>query len=325
MNKKLLSGIVAGVVAIILIIIIIDFSSNRPDRRSRNPYEYNVDTFRKVDEALVHYRETTNIPLDSYRAGALDVADGKLWIAGEGFLMALSEKGNVLINKRISGEATCIEASGDLVFVGFEEHIEKFSASGELLERWESPGERCVFTSLAIKDSFLLAADAGNRRVIRYDLAGNIVGQFEGKAEENALGHGFIIPSANFDLVVNAYDELWVVNPGMHAVENYSDNGSLRGYWQKRSMQIDGFTGCCNPAEIDVLADGSFVTSEKGLVRIKVYDASGELMSVVAPPDKFEEEGKAPEVKVDEQGRIWALDFDRNMLRLFERKNNPNE
>ena len=37
----------------------------------------------------------------------------------------------------------------------------------------------------------------------------------------------------------------------------------------------------------------SFVTSEKGLVRIKVHDQSGKLISVVAPPNKFNEDGKA--------------------------------
>ena len=42
---------------------------------------------------------------------------------------------------------------------------------------------------------------------------GEIIGEFEGKAETEA-GHGFIVPSANFDLAVNSFGELWVVNPG---------------------------------------------------------------------------------------------------------------
>jgi len=119
--------------------------------------------------------------------------------------------------------------------------------------------------------------------------------------------------------MVNQFGELWVVNPGMHAIENYTDDGKLRGFWEKSSMNIDGFAGCCNPAEMTIQADGSFITSEKGMVRIKVYDPSGELRSVVAGPDKFMEEGKAPEVAVDNNGVIYALDFDKNTIRIFEK------
>ena len=131
-------------------------------------------------------------------------------------------------------------------------------------------------------------------------------------------GHGFIIPSPSFDVVVNSYGELWVVNPGKHAIENYTDGGQMRGFWQNNSTDINGFTGCCNPAEIAVLEDGAFVTSEKGMVRIKIHEPSGELRSVVAPPALFREEGKAPEVCADARGNIYVLDFDRNTVRIFE-------
>jgi 6-phosphogluconolactonase (cycloisomerase 2 family) len=120
-------------------------------------------------------------------------------------------------------------------------------------------------------------------------------------------------------MVVNSFEELWVVNPGMHALENYTDEGELRGYWQHASMDIEGFTGCCNPAHVAVLEDGSFVTSEKGMVRVKVYNASGSLQSVVAPPSKFKDNGKAPDVAVDSKDHIYALDYDKNRIRIFEK------
>jgi hypothetical protein len=110
-----------------------------------------------------------------------------------------------------------------------------------------------------------------------------------------------------------------VVNPGKHAIENYTDDGELRGYWESMSFEIDGFLGCCNPARITTLIDGSFVTSEKGVVRIKIYDQSGALKSVVAPPDLFKDEGeKAPEVCADENDIIYVLDFENDMVRVFE-------
>ena len=81
--------------------------------------------------------------------------------------------------------------------------------------------------------------------------------------------------------------------------------------------EIDGFNGCCNPAKFAFLPDGRFLTSEKGLVRIKVYSPSGEFESVVAAPSVFTEDGHAPDLAVDEQGNVIALDIDKKMIRFF--------
>jgi hypothetical protein len=198
-----------------------------------------------------------------------------------------------------------------------------YNHAGELLQEWSPLDERTVITNLALKGDHIYAADAGNRRIVIYSREGEITGEFEGKADAED-GHGFIIPSANFDLAVNSFGELWIVNPAKHALENYSDDGRLRGFWENSSMEIDGFLGCCNPARITTLADGSFVTSEKGLVRIKIHDQSGKLVSVVAPPSAFknvrsaDDETKAPAVCADEKDVIYALDFETDMIRVFE-------
>jgi len=113
---------------------------------------------------------------------------------------------------------------------------------------------------------------------------------------------------------------LWVVNPGMHSLENYTEEGNLREHWNNTSMMTEGFSGCCNPAHFTFLPDGRFVTSEKGLVRVKTYKPSGEFEGVVGPPVKFAEEGKAPDIATDAAGNVYALDFDKKMIRVFEKK-----
>jgi hypothetical protein len=85
-------------------------------------------------------------------------------------------------------------------------------------------------------------------------------------------------------------------------------------------MMTEGFSGCCNPAHFTFLPDGRFVTSEKGLVRIKTYKPSGEFEGVVAAPVKFKDEGRAPDIATDSKGNIYALDFDKKMIRVFEPK-----
>jgi hypothetical protein len=318
MKKLRISLIVGLIVGGIVATLIIDYASKRPGKLGSNPYEYNVDEYKDVDPALIHYKEVKNIPIRGSKAGGIDILENQIWLTGEEFLQTFNTAGIQRFKKAIEGNGTCIKATPHGIFIGFGDHIKKYDNSGNLISSWDVPGSNCVFTSIAAGEKELFVGDAGNRRVLRYDFEGNLMGEFEGKAESSA-GHGFIIPSANFDLVVNSYNELWVVNPGKHAIENYNEAGNLRGFWQKSSMEIEGFTGCCNPAEIAVLEDGSFVTSEKGMVRIKVYDSSGKLLSVVAVPEKFNEEGKAPEVAVDGNGFIYALDFDRSMIRVFEK------
>lgn len=318
MKNKSLSLIVVLIVAAIIVVIILDYSGKRPDRLGDNPYEYNVDEYKDVDPLLIGFRETKNFPVRGYKPCALDFHDNLLWIAGEDVLQAISPAGIQELKTSIEGVPSCLEVNDQAVFIGFGNHVEKYNHDGTLVGKWESLDTKCVLTSMGASDQFLFVADAGNRRVLRYNFEGELLGQFEGKAESSA-GHGFIVPSANFDLVVNSYGELWVVNPGKHAIENYTYEGQLRGFWEHSSMDIKGFSGCCNPAEITVTAEGDFVTSEKGMVRIKVYDSSGELKTVVAPPGKFVEEGKAPEVVADQQGLIYALDFDRNVIRIFEK------
>ena len=283
MNKKTISILIPVVILLVIALIIIDFTSSKPDRRGDNPYEYSVDEYRHVDESIIHYKETKNIPVGSRIASCIEYYKDHLYLGGEGFLQVVNTSGIEKNLFLIEGKPEGIKVNQDKISLIFENSIRILNHQGDEMNSWLIENPRTILTSIAIKDDILFVADAGNRRVLRFNSQGDLLGEFEGKRESQA-GHGFIVPSPNFDLVVNSYGELWVANPGEHAVENYSDEGEMRGYWTKSSMQIEGFTGCCNPAEIAVLEDGSFITSEKGLVRIKIYNPSGELRSVVAPP-----------------------------------------
>ena len=306
------------IVGVILGVILVDFFGNRPDRRGENPYALEVDQYREVDQELISHKETRNFSLGLMISSDMSLHGNTLYITGNSSLVVLPLNGAPATMHEILPGATCLEVDDQHIFIGFGTYVAKYNHEGELLQQWADLGERSVLTNLAINGDLIYAADAGNRRIVIFDREGVQTGEFEGKAESEA-GHGFIVPSANFDLAVNSFGELWVVNPGKHALENYSNEGRMRGFWENMSFEIDGFLGCCNPARITTLEDGSFVTSEKGLVRIKIYDQSGVLKSVVASPDLFKgDEGKAPEVCADENNVIYALDFDRDMVRVFE-------
>ena len=78
------------------------------------------------------------------------------------------------------------------------------------------------------------------------------------------------------------------------------------------------------------MSDGSYVTAEKGLTRVKVYDPDGSFVGVVAGPEQLIA-GGAPrvfanvndakasgfDVAVDAEDRVHVLDTIENTIRVF--------
>ncbi len=305
---------------VIVIIIALDIKSTRTGSRSGNKYELDIEDYMKVDPALIGYNEVRNYNIGTDSLNGIAYSEQKIYLAEGRFIRILNLKGDQLIRIKLPYEATCLDITDDeKIITGFKNRIGLFNETGELLWITDTINARAYITAVANKERLIFAADAGNRAVHRYDISGKFLNSFEGKTGRND-STGFIVPSGYFDLKINSDGELWVVNPGKHAFENYTYDGDLRGFWENSSEGIEGFSGCCNPAHIAFLPDGSFVTSEKLIVRIKVHKPSGELVSVVAAPDRFKGNGFAPDLAVDDNGNIYALDFDRKIIRVFEPK-----
>jgi len=316
-NKTVIRWVVIFLAILIIGLIIFERRSTRIGKRPANPFEYSVESFKAVDRTYIQYTESVDFTFGDFDLRGIAFSNHRLYVVEDNYLLVVSPAGEKLAKLQLPASPTCVAASGAGIFIGFTNYIGRLSLSGEWINTWKSLNDSTLFTSLAISDSTLFAADAGNRRVIRYRIDGTMVDSFDGRQEGES--HGFIIPSPYFDLAVD-HGELWVVNPGRHTFENYTFDGHLRGYWGKTAITIDGFSGCCNPAQMAILPDGSFVTAEKGMVRIKIHEPSGALSAIVASPDLFEGETHAPDLAVGSSGEIYALDFERKMVRVFERK-----
>jgi hypothetical protein len=305
--------------AVIVVLIVGDFLSGRADKSKPNPFEYDVDAFKNVDPSLIDYQERRNFRLGFDEPVAIAVDEDIIYAAGDKDLKIIDLSGRLLTELNLPGKPQAVEVSEKSIFLAIENQILVYDEEGTLLNEWQPLGENSLITAIAATSGDVFVADAGKRRVLRYSNEGELLGDFNGKAEQEA-SYGFIIPSPCFDIGINDQDELWVVNPGLHALENYTYEGNLRTYWKNTSMKPEGFSGCCNPSHYTFLPDGRFVTSEKGLVRIKTYKRSGEFEGVVAAPAKFVDGGRAPDVAADSQNNIYALDFDKKMIRVFEPK-----
>jgi lipopolysaccharide export system protein LptC len=302
---------------LIVIVIAANYINSKPRKAKQNPYEYNVDEFKKVDPALISYNEVRQIKVDIDKKGGIATFDGMIYLAAGNSVKTLSPDGKVISEFTIDENPHCIAVNEKLVVIGYEKTFAGFSLTGEKLFQTDAITDSTFITSLAIWNGKIVVADAGKRRVFIFN-QNKKEKEFEGVSGAKNL-HGFVIPSPYFDVAVNNQNELWVANTGMHTLQQYDENGNVVKSWEKISLQIEGFCGCCNPAQFTFLPDGRFVTSEKGMPRIKIYKSNGELESVVAAPDKFTDNGHAPEVACIGE-TVAALDYDKKMIRIFEKK-----
>jgi len=318
MNKRIITFFLMILAAVIVIVVARDMASRNPGKSTGNPYKLEIDTFRKVDPSLIKYKEYRQIKLSLEKPAGIALQDQNMYLIGDQRLLVISARGKLLSEHEMPDQPYCITAIGEnLLGIGFRDHFGIIRADGTILLESEIHSNSSVFTAIATRNDNVFIADAGNRRVLVYDLEGNFKREIRGETGDGSE-HGFIIPSPNFHLDFDPHNNLWVTNPGMHAMQQYNDLGELTDSWSKSSPEIEGFSGCCNPAKFTFLPDGRFITSEKGLVRIKVYSASGEFESVVAAPEKFTEDGEAPDLAVDKNENIIALDNDKRMIRFFK-------
>ena len=298
-----------------------DFVVNKAGKNIENAYEFNLDEFRQVDSSLILFHEVSSFPVNMDKPKGIALCEGIIYVVGEDVFVKFDKSGNQISRKVLSASPTCIACgkNGEF-FIGMHDHVRVFDSEGILLSRWNSFGEKAVITSIAVNGDKVYIADAGNRIVYECDEMGNLISRIGEKDDVKGIS-GYVIPSPYFDVAIDADGFLWAANTGLHSLENYNADGSLRTSWKASSVQIEGFSGCCNPAHFAIMDDNSFITSEKGLVRIKIYDQHGQFKGVVAPPAAFNREATlAPEIMPDGDNRVISLDFERKQIRIFERK-----
>lgn len=274
-----------------------------------------------TDPALIGYDEILKLKvnLNSLRAVAVD-QDDLIYVAGDSALVVLQDSGREVSRFALGAPAGCIAVSPEgRIYLGMKDHLRVLNKEGSGIGTWDKINSTAIITSIALTETEVFVADAGNKIVWRYDTSGKLLGKIgERNGEEGKIG--FVIPSPYFDVAIDRDGLLWAVNPGRHTLENYTSGGELRSSWERTSVGLDGFCGCCNPIHMALLPNGSFVTSEKGVARVKIHEPTGEFRTVVAAPELFAEGTVGLDLAVDSLERILVLDPKAGLVRIFVKK-----
>lgn len=327
MSKKaqILRPVLLGIATAVILVSILQLSGvlNNPlKKESKNPFEYNLDELKRIDSNLLQWNEIATNAIDiDYPTGISVDKNDNIYVCGDNKVKIYDSEFKVLSSFNIQNSAICIFAGTKNIYLGMKDHVEVYSVTGEQISRFDAPDPKSVLTSIAVNDAFIFVADAGNRVIWKLDKSGNLQGKI-GEKDLSKEIPGFVVPSPYFDLGLGREGELWVVDPGRHFLQNFSPDGEIISQWGVASQRVHGFCGCCNPSHFAMLSDGSFITSEKGLERVKEYSVTGKLQSVIAGPDKFNEGTTGLDLVVDSKDQVIVLDPGRKQIRVFARKNN---
>jgi len=325
--------IAIAVIVAIIAVVRLDTTGKRGSGLSKE-FVYDVKDLAKIDPNLILYEETGAIGTGFKAARGIAVGfDGHVYVAGDKSIRVVFGSHRLPDDIKLADMPRCLTVTDDgKIYVGFKEHVEVYDGQGKRLATWQRLGDDAVLTSIAVSKNDVFVADAGNRIVHRFDTTGKLINRIGGKDKDRNIP-GFVIPSPYFDLAVGRDGLLRVSDPGRHSIEAYTFDGDLEFSWGGFSAGVEGFCGCCNPVNFAILADENFVTCEKGLIRVKIYDPDGAFVCVVAGSEQLVEGGAsrvsefgpgaqagAFDVAVDARGRIFVLDTHKGVVRIFTRK-----
>jgi hypothetical protein len=282
---------------------------------------------KKIDSSLLGYTRVKIIETNLKDLSGIAVDENQtIYVCGNRLVAVFDSTGRRTNRFSTDTAANCIALNGNDLYLGMGPQIAHYKSFGKRISVWKTSNTPGFITSIAINGNHVYAADAISKRILKYTTEGNFVQEI-GRKDSLTSSPGFIIPSLYFDIAFGAFNDLWAVNPGKLSVENFTPSGHMQSAWGKVSSANNGFTGCCNPAHMSILPDGSFVTYEKGIDKIKVFDPTGSFLCLVGGAGSFKgnadfQLGNISLVKdmaAGNDGNIYVLDAF-NRINVFKKK-----
>lgn len=299
-----------------------------------NPWRYDVDSYRRVDPALVRYEREGRFAVGGPMPRRLVFGpDNQIYVASGRSVRVFGVSGERLRELPVEAPVRCLRVASDgKVWVGLRDQVRVLDPQGEETARWPVFSGRPFLTGIALTEEDVFVADSGNRVIYRCTREGRVELRLGERNTERGVP-GLVLPSPFLDVEMGGDGLLRVNNSGRHKIEYYTRDGDLEMSWGRPGVAIESFCGCCNPVGLAVGPEGRVITAEKGLPRVKVYGPDGTLESVVAGPDAFapvasEERAETVQdttqdgldVALAADGRVAVLDLVGATVQVFRRR-----
>ena len=304
MNKKL-----TGFLALIIILAFIGYMIYDASTNSGKNEESVISSDTIYEESWAVDR-TYNVS-DGRLSSVAVSPGGIIYLGGDSFVKAVNNDLSEIWKLETGRQITALSVSGDTVFASTTETILLISVSGTLITEWGPYESNSIITSVYSGKQFLVFADAGNKLVYILKKNGELHSML-GQAEEK-----FVVPSPYFDVALSD-DLLFIANTGHRRIETWTADGKKLSQFGEPGTAPGAFCGCCNPSHFAIIPQG-FVTTEKGINRIKILDHSGNFVEFVSSQNDF-----IPSIPLDvasaDGKTIYAANSVNSTLYLFKRK-----
>ncbi len=320
MKRKTISIILIIIIGIIGLYFLGNYMAKpRYGNNYTNPYDLKIDSIGQVsDDQFCNYN-SSKIKLNLKNAKAIGIGYNDLiYVSGDNKIQIFNPDGT--FNSEFSTSKTAssiIISKSNEIYLGLKDHIEKYDSSYNLISKWESLGENAYIMSIALQKNKVYLAEAETELVYVYNNNGVLEDIIGDSVPANDILR-FVLPSYYFDLTIDTEGFLWVANTGKHKLISFNSSGKLRSYWGKSSVELDGFCGCCNPTHFSITESGSFITSEKGIVRVKKYDSAGQFVCAVAGPEHFKKNSEGLDIAIDSKQNIYVLEPMAQVIHIFK-------
>jgi hypothetical protein len=300
--------ILIAVLVFLLLVALMVRDMFRQNSLDSNPYEYSLEPFKEIATNDFCYERTAKITDRFQKLNAICIDQKDQIIVADSSTIYLFGPELDLVRTFNSGNEISSLYADDRgrLYLAMGNQIEVWDEKGKQISSWQAFQDRSILTDITSYEDKICVADAGTKLLLLYDFNGNLIrtmGEKDGKERK----YGFMIPSPYLDVDVSRDGHFWVTNPGLHSLEAFDKEGRMISSWSSTSMGLDGFSGCCNPTHFALMSDDSFVTVEKGLVRIKIHEPNGKFRCAVDGPLSFDERESGMDLAVNSKDEIFVV------------------
>jgi hypothetical protein len=261
---------------------------------------------------------TSAYPFRRSLTGVAVGPDDAIHALGDGDVRVFAASGEFVRRWPAPPGAACLTVGRDgRVFAGSLGRVDIYDASGRHDASFDAgeAGKPAAITSIKTFHQEILVGDAAARVIVRYGATGVRLGEVGNRDKTR----GFMLPNRSLDFDVDARGVIHATDTGRHRVASWALDGSFLGaFGAFGQARPEDFVGCCNPVNLALAPDGTVVTGEKMVARVKVYESGGGLLAVIGPAH-FDQSVTHLHLAVDAKGRILAADPVRREIKIFTR------